>query len=313
MQHLKQLAYIVEVQAGGGLIKNIKSAAGLALAQFARELHALGFAAGEGRRALAEMNIAEAYIHQRLQLLLKLGHVGQHRERIFDGQLKDVGNGVAVELYRECFLVIAAPIAHFALYVYVGHEVHFDAPLAVSLARLAAAPGDVETEAPGLVAALARFGHHRKQVADGREHLGVGGRVGARGAADGRLVDADDFVELVGAFQRFVRAGLLARTVEIARQGAVEDIVDQRALAAAAHAGDYGHYAQRDADVDVLQVVLARAIYSEPLAGERTRRIAMKNARGSGQVAAGERLRAGHDLFRRAFSDDMASQAPRTG
>ena len=104
-----------------------------------------------------------------------------------------------MELYGQGFLVVAAAVAHLALDVDVGHEVHFDAALAVALAGLAAAAGHVEAEAAGLVAALARLGQHGEEIADGREDLRVGGRVGARGAADGRLVDADDLVDLLGA------------------------------------------------------------------------------------------------------------------
>ena len=140
-----------------GSSRTIKRAACLPLAQLARQLHALRFAAGKRGRALAQVHVPEAHIHQRLQLLLELGHVGQHGERILDGQVEDIGDGVAVEFYRQGFLVIAAPVAHFALHVHVGHEIHFDAPLAVALARLAAAAGDVEAEAAGLVAALARL------------------------------------------------------------------------------------------------------------------------------------------------------------
>ncbi len=199
---------------GGRLVENVEGAARLALAQLAGQLHALRFAAGERGRALAQVHVAEADVDQRLQLLLELRHVGQHGERVFNGQVENVGDGVAVELYRQCFLVVAAPVAHFALHVDVGHEVHFDAPLAVALARFAAAAGHVEAEAPRLVAAFARLGQHGKQVADGREHLGVRGGIGSRRAPDGRLVDADDLVELLGAVERFVRAGLLARAVE---------------------------------------------------------------------------------------------------
>ena len=47
---------------------------------------------------------------------------------------------------------------------------------------------------------------------------------------------------------------------------------------------------------DVLQVVLARAVDGDPFAGERARLGAMQNAGGAGEIAAGERLGAGHDL-----------------
>ena len=98
------------------------------------------------------MDVAESYIHKGLKLLADQGHIRKHGERVFNCEVKDVRDGVAVELHGEGFLeVVAAPVAHFALYVDVGHEVHFDAALAVSLTGFAAAARDVETEKrPGL-------------------------------------------------------------------------------------------------------------------------------------------------------------------
>ncbi len=198
-----------------------------------------------------------------------------------------------MEFYGQRFLVVAASVAHLALHVDVGHEVHLDAALAVALAGLAAAAGDVEAEAAGLVAALARLGQHGEKVADGREDLRVGGGIGARSAADGRLVDADHFVDLVGAVEGFVHAGLFARSVDSLGQRAVEDVVDQRAFSAAAHARHHRHHAERDADGEVLQVVLARAGHGEPLAGEWPRLGAMQHAgwlrRDSGRSAIRDR------------------------
>ena len=64
-------------------------------------------------------------------------------------------------------------------------------------------------------------------------------------------------------------------------QRAIKNVVDQRAFAAAADAGNDGHDAERDADIDVLQVVLARAVDRDPFASERARFGAMENAGGS--------------------------------
>jgi hypothetical protein len=78
----------------------------------------------------------------------------------------------------------------------VGQEVHLDLDEAVALARLAPPALDVEAEAPGLVAARGAFGQAGEPVADVGEGAGIGGGVGARGAADGGLVDVDDLVEI---------------------------------------------------------------------------------------------------------------------
>src|ERR1700728_3267592 len=45
VQDFEELAHVVEVEAGGGLVEQIESTTGLAFAEFAGELHALGFAA----------------------------------------------------------------------------------------------------------------------------------------------------------------------------------------------------------------------------------------------------------------------------
>ena len=172
-----------------------------------------------------------------------------------DGEVEEVGDGVAVEFDGEGFLIVTAAVTDFAEDVDVGQEVHLDAALAFALAGFAAAALHVEGEASGLVAALARFGQHGEEVADGGEDAGVGGGVGARRAADGRLVDLDDLVELVDAEDRAVLAGLFARAVELFGERAVEDVVDEGGFAGAGDAGDDGHDAEGEVGGDVLQVV----------------------------------------------------------
>ena len=48
VQNFHQLADIIEVQAGGGLVEQVEGASGLALGKFSRQLHTLGLAAGKG-------------------------------------------------------------------------------------------------------------------------------------------------------------------------------------------------------------------------------------------------------------------------
>ncbi|MNT06821.1 hypothetical protein D3C72_1415030 [compost metagenome] len=74
---------------------------------------------------------------------------------------------------------------------------HLDLDDAVALTGLAAAALDVEAEATGAIAARLGLGQARIPVADRIEGAGIGGRVRAGGAADGRLVDVDDLVELL--------------------------------------------------------------------------------------------------------------------
>ena len=67
----------------------------------------------------------------------------------------------------------------------------------------------------------------------GANTSGVGGGIGARSAADGRLIDLDHFVDVLQAFDGIVLAGFVVRSVDFLGQRAVEDIVDQRGFAAA--------------------------------------------------------------------------------
>jgi hypothetical protein len=132
----------------------------------------------------------------------------EERERLLDRHVEHVGDRLALEAHLERLAVVAAPVALLAGHVDVGQEVHLDLDLAVAAADLAAAALDVEREAARLVAARARLGGLREEVADHVEQAGVGGRVRARRAADRRLVDGDDLVELLDPLDLAVRARL---------------------------------------------------------------------------------------------------------
>ena len=56
--------HVLEVQARGGLVQNVERPAGLALAQLARQLDALRFAARKRRGGLAQMNVAQTHVVQ---------------------------------------------------------------------------------------------------------------------------------------------------------------------------------------------------------------------------------------------------------
>jgi hypothetical protein len=73
LQHLEQLLDVGEVQAGGRLVEDVERAPGATLRQLGRELDALRLAARERRRRLAELDVAEADVVQRLQLAADRG------------------------------------------------------------------------------------------------------------------------------------------------------------------------------------------------------------------------------------------------
>src|SRR5229473_3229939 len=245
------------MQAGGGLVEDVQGAAGLALGKLAGELDALGFAAGEGGGGLAELDVAETDFDESGEFLLNLRNLVEQLQGFRGRKIQDVGNGMALEADSERFGIVAAAAADFAGDVDIGKKIHFDAAEAIALAGFATATFDVEAEAAGAIATFARFREHGEEFTDGREDAGVGGGIGARGAADGSLVDLDDFVDLIGADDFAMRPGRFLGAIEFLGEGAVENVVDEGGFAGAGDAGDDSEQTQGEGDVDIFQIVCA--------------------------------------------------------
>ena len=197
VEHRQQLPDVLEVQAGGGLVEDVERAAGGDPRQLARELDALRLAAGQGGRALAEPDVAEPHVVQRLQHAHDVPVHGEVLHRLAHAHLQHLGDVLALVADPQRGVVEALALAHLAGHVDVGEEVHLHQLHAVALARLAAAALHVEAEAARRVAERARLRRQREDLADGVEHLGVRRRVAARRAADGPLVDVDHLVEVL--------------------------------------------------------------------------------------------------------------------
>ena len=185
VQHGEQQLDVVEVQAGRRLVEDVERAAGVALRQLERELHALRLAAGQRRRRLAERDVAEARRRAASASLRATAGTGSKNAiRLLDRHREHFVDVLALVADLERLAVVALAVADVARHVDVGQEVHLDLDEAVALARLAAAALDVEREAARAVAALARLLHLREELADRREEPGV--RRGIASAACGR-------------------------------------------------------------------------------------------------------------------------------
>ena len=263
MQHGEQLADVFKVQAGGRLVQHVDGAAVGALLQFGCELHALRFTAGEGGCGLTQANVAQAHVHEGVQVARNRGECGEELCGFFHGHFEHVGNGLALVVHFEGFTVVALAVAGFAGHVHVRQEVHFNLQGAVAGAVLAAAALDVEGESAGGVAAHLRFAGLCEQLADVVEHAGVGGGVRARGTADRRLVHVNDLVQVFQAVDALVAAGYLLGAVELVRQGGVQNVVDEGGLTRAGYTGHRGEYAQREGHGHVLEVVFAGAAHGQ--------------------------------------------------
>ncbi len=247
-------------------------------------------------------------------MALDRGDGVEEAEGLLDRHVEHLGDRLALVVDLQRLPVVAGAVAHLAGDVDVGQEVHLDLDGAVAGARLAAPALDVEAEAPGLVAAHLGLGRGREQLAHVVEDAGVGGRVGARGAADRRLVDVDDLVDLVHAVDPRVAARHRARPVELLGQGVVEDVVDQRRLARPRHAGDGGEHPQRELDVDALEVVLACALDRDlPLLVALAALGGDRDAPAPRQVGPRQGLLAGQEVLDGAGDDDLAAVLARAG
>ena len=171
------------------------------------EFDALGFAAGERGGGLAEADVAEADLVEDVELVDDFGDAGEVAEGFLDGHVEDVVDVAALVLDVEDGGFVTGSVAFFAGELDVGEELHFDGDGAVAFADVAAAAGDVEGEAAGGEALALGVGLGGEEGADFVEGLDVGDGVGARGAADGGLVDEDDVVEVLGAGEGAVEVG----------------------------------------------------------------------------------------------------------
>ncbi len=205
------------------------------------------------------------------------------------------------------FRIIAAAAAHFAHHVNVRKKIHFDAAQAVALARFAAPALHVEAEAAGAVAALARFRKHGEEIADGREDAGVSGGIRARGAADGSLIDLDDFVDLIGAEDFPMSGGGFRRAVEPLRERAIENVVDECGLAGTRNACDDGEQSKRQRNVHILQIIRARAKNLDGFAVGAAALFGDGDFCRAAQVLTGEGGSGGFDLRRFALGDEVAA------
>ena len=179
-----------------------------ALRQLGRQLDALRLAAGERRRRLAEADVAEADVAAASRACARTrGKRSKNSQRLVDGHVQHVGDVLALEQDLQRLAVVALALADLAGHRHVRQELHLDLDVAVARAGLAAAALHVEGEAARLVAAQPRLGHGGEQLADRREQAGVGRRVRARRAADRRLVDVDDLVDVLQAVDGVALAG----------------------------------------------------------------------------------------------------------
>ena len=307
LQQSDQAPHVVEVEARRWLVQQIEAASRRPLREFGRQLDALGLAARQRGRGLAEPDVPQSHLVQRRENAVDGRDVGEELARVLHAHGQDVRDVLALVPDLESLPVVAEPAADIACDVDVRQEVHLDLVLAVAGAGLAAAALHVETEPTRLVTPgprLRRLGH---QGADRCEHVGVRRRVRARRATDGALVDRDHLVEMFQTLDPIVLAGRIRGAVEGPGQGLVQNLVDEAALAGAGHPGDQDEATERQVDVEIGQVVLARPADAQPVPVARPPRLRHRHFRLPAQVGGGKRALRLLDPGQRTFRDHLAA------
>ncbi len=255
---------------------------GFAARQMADQLDPLGLAAGELVERLAEPEVAEADIAEEIErggdLLVAAPHRQRHRglrreegPRLLHGQAEDLVDVLPPVADLEDVGLEPLPLASRAGQEDIGEELHLDLldPRAAA-ARAAAGPA-VEGKSPRREPLRRRRLGRGQQIPDRAPSAEVERGIRAGGPGERRLVDADDLADplvagepgdgLAGEFgrHRALLAALLLGPLEIV----VDHLMDQRTLARAAHPGDGDEEAERNFQVEPVEVVNLRPLDAE--------------------------------------------------
>ena len=127
----------------------------------------------------------------------------------------------------------------------------------------------------------------------------------ARRAADGRLVDVDDFVHGLNPGHFVVLSRQVPAPVDHLVQLFVEHLVDQAALARAGYARDAHQLSQREVYGYVLQVVLFGSHHPEAVAVAGAARLGDRHPLAAAEVLPGDGVRRGFDVRDGAGGHDV--------
>ena len=306
------------MQAGGGLVEYEHGRLGTLVSQKRRQLHALVLAARQRRRRLAEPDVAQADVAQRLKApddapLRRSVGFAEEFDGAVDSHVEYVVDVESAVFHLQHLALESLAAAGLAGDGDVGQELHGDGDGAVALAFLAAAADGVERKVGGGQAELLRRLLRGHQGAYLVVSLQISGRIGARRLADRVLID-EHYVAYPAerTLQLAEPARLLGGHLELTTEGAVEDVADEGRLARAADTRHGGHHAEREAHGDVLEVVFGGMSHLDvilplaPVLWHRYRQLA-------GKIFGSIRTLSRADAGERAGINYLAAEAPGVG
>ena len=286
--------------------------------QKAGEFEALRLAARERGHGLAELDVFEADIDDGLQRSDHLAVGSEQSCGFAHGQVQHIGHIQSPAPARDRdfknLWPVALAIAVRTAKIDIAQKLHLDMLEAGAAARCAASIAVVETEFGRGVAALPGKRRSSKNLADRIPGPDITRGVGARRLADRGLVDKHHLAELLGAQQPIKRARRFSSAAKMAHQGWRQNVLNQRGFARAAHASHAHQALQRKFDIDILEVVVARAFQNQArrVLGHRPLET-HTDLLAPAQVGAGERVGAAQ-VGRAAVKHDLSAalSRPRT-
>src|SRR5262249_23035682 len=121
------------------------------------------------------------------------------------------------------------------------------------------------------------------------------------------LINIDDFVHVIGAVDAIEIAGQRTGVHEPFPKSLVQDLIDQRALAGARRAGNRDKPAERECNIDRLEIVLPRATHRQRLSRAVAPPRRSIDTSLAGEVLPGRRCFALEDVIDPALRHDLAA------
>src|ERR1700678_1455563 len=265
------------MQPRGGLVENVKHAAltfqsvaaltdtadrlvGSRL-QMGSQLHPLRFASRQRSSRLSKPQVAEANFIENPQFFRQPRNIGEELQSLTNCKIQNLVNILAFVTYVKHLGFVARALALVTDQFHISQKLHFNGDCAVALAVFATASGHVKREMAGREATLLRLRQRSKQFSDNVKRLDISHGIRAWRAPNGRLVDKYDLVNKIGALnvipQNSRRAAIPLPLGH--HQALIENVVQQGGFSRAGDASNRHQHAERDFQIDALQVVCPSA------------------------------------------------------
>lgn len=195
---------------------------------------------------MSKREVTETQLVHGVEHAVKLWDGPEVGFRIGDRKFQNLSDGFSFVGDFQGFAIETFTKASRAFGPCIRQEMHFDFELAVALAALAATALGVEGESAFAVTPL--FGERKlgEKIADQFERAYERRGIGSRGAADGGLIDEDEFLNGFEAADRIMCAGFFFGVVKMFGERLGKDVVGERGFSATGRTGKNDDLMERD-------------------------------------------------------------------